>query len=207
MKKCFLLYFTYCLLLVIFAPQKSSSQSSHYYLSVGIGRGNTTSGSIQFEKAKNRISYGVVYLSEYGKAKNVPANFQPGLTFFGNGIPKISLNSFGISIGKYFLLDNGLRLHLKAAPMLSIVKKPSHFRPRASSCTGMGICLGLGSNYNFDFVKIVTPSLLLNPILEIPLARKFAVFVDAGSNLNAKYITIYGGGGLLFGFGGAKKVF
>ncbi len=174
---------------------------SPIYGGLTYGKGNINALSLSVELVRPKLNYGVLAQYNYYPATVYPDDYA------ANGIlskkrhtrPNIVLATMGMTVGKYVQFDKRARLNLRGGAAVNIFNTPQNFQAvSGSGCSGW-MCLNFGTEYTYDYKKEVVPALLLNPRVEIKVAKPLRLILGTGANINAKRSAIYMEGGILLG--------
>lgn len=194
----------FILLLTICFPFLSFAQQSKVFLGFNLGYGIRDAysislyGGLPFEDWNIGLDFNYLF----GDAKNVPLNYKPGFVLWGDGTPFSEIYSIGPTLSKNIRIDSKIIFYPKAGITLNFIESPENFRPY--QCSGL-FCMS--SNYDYDYLKSINMGLLLNPSIQFITKRKSAFNIGIRSNINAKYITLTGEAGFVFGIGGGRRQF
>jgi hypothetical protein len=131
----------------------------------------------------NKLIIGGDFNSSYFTAANLPDNYEPGFSVFGDGVPKDNMTSYSVMIGRYIPVGQIMRLSLEAGPGYKTYSE-MNFTPR--STTGW---LDFGSNYNTYTNSFNTIGIIAEARVEFNVSRYIGIGIG-GSIDASQYKTI-----------------
>lgn len=188
------------LTILLFVSFEIYSQNNNYYrLYAGIdfGVGTSTDGYIDLNLiTKSDYIYSLFFLTQFKKSTSVPNDFDPGVTVFGDGIPKIKMNTFGVSFGKVFNSEyNYINTSLKGGILFGNIEEPCNFTKKYKPHPWYD----LSSNYEYELKKGSLYGLLINYNIEFMFSKFFGLRTSLYSNINLKQPTFGIKFGIIFG--------
>jgi len=172
------------------------------YLEEGVGGGTHFSAKVGFGgviKKVNNFSLSMYYLSR--RSNNAPADYHPGLVFFGDGRPQTITELICPMYGKVFYMANSnSRFVVKGGLAIGSVINPVNFVPAHSTSW-----LYLGPNYIYSTNTDITAGIVLNPSIELPVCRVFGLSFGMYCVFTSKSSSIGLEGNILLGVVRNKK--
>ncbi len=146
----------------------------YIYGEMGGGFGTHGTGKLVMNmifEGNNIVSVG--YYTSSRRWSGTPPDYEVG---FLSSYPRQIINMIGISYGKVFFTGtHGARWVIKGGLAMGEVKTPTDFEPFRSL---------LGPNYTYNYTIDITPGLIINPAIELPVGRGFGFSFGAYANIN-----------------------
>lgn len=137
---------------------------------------------------KEKYSFKVGYTGNIRKPKSQPDNYTSGLTaIFSLGLsnPFDQNENYQIGFGKIYKLNASgtIRANLSVGLGYTIIREPENWQMINAPL--------LAENYTWNYKKLNTVSLIINPKMEFPFTRYFGLTISPMLQIN-KYRTYFG---------------
>lgn len=189
--------FTFCATTGV--AQLSKPASNGYYGQIALGNGSHNIFNVSLNHINKRgFSVSFHNTIETRNSKNVPSDYEPGwMVIFGDGIPNVTLTIGTLMFGK--VLEDKSRLFqfdLRGGICYGAIERPVNFVKKSSN----SFLFGQSSHYEYEIKKNNFIGLVVNPTVNLNVAKYVGFSAGIRSNINAQTVTMGAEFGLMLGF-------
>lgn len=178
------------------AAQFSNPASHSVYAQFTHGNGSHDIYSSSLTHINKRgFSITLQSTNESRNSKNLPADYEPGWSIMGDGIPDVSISTKSLLVGKVFEEQSKLlRFNLQGGICYGTIERPVNFVKKSYHF------FGAVTYYDYELQKNRFIGLILNPTMDILISRMIGFSTGILTNINHQTITMGAQFSLQFGF-------
>lgn len=178
------------------AAQFSNPSSHSVYAQFTHGNGSHDIYSASLTHINKRgFSITLQSTNESRNSKNLPADYEPGWSIMGDGIPDVSISTKSLLVGKVFEEQSKLlRFNLQGGICYGTIERPVNFVKKSYHF------FGAVTYYDYELQKNRFIGLILNPTMDILISRMIGFSTGILTNINHQTITMGAQFSLQFGF-------
>lgn len=190
-----LFLFTFCATTGV--AQLSKPISNGYYGQIALGNGSHNIFNVSLNHINKRgFSVSLHNTIETRNSKNVPSDYKPGwMVIFGDGIPNVTITTATLMLGK--VLEDKSKLFqfdLRGGICYGTIERPINFVKKSY------YFFGSVTYYDYELQKNSFIGLVVNPTVNLNIAKYVGFSAGIRSNINAQTVTIGAEFGLMLGF-------
>lgn len=170
------------------AAQFSNPSSHSVYAQFTHGNGSHDIYSASLTHINKRgFSITLQSTNESRNSKNLPADYEPGWSIMGDGIPDVLISTKSLLVGKVFEEKSKLlRFNLQGGICYGTIERPVNF-VKQSRRSFFGTT---SYYYDYELQKNRFIGLMLNPTMDIMISRMIGFSTGILANINHQTITM-----------------